>query len=68
MRETVKRIRETEKMLGTGEKKVEICEKECLASSRRSIVANKDISEEVKSPGGPFMGSANAAVWNRQRK
>ena len=45
MRETVSRIRETEKMLGTGEKKVEICEMECLASSRRSIVANKDIPE-----------------------
>jgi N,N'-diacetyllegionaminate synthase len=45
MRETVSRIRETEKMLGTGEKKVEICEKECFASSRRSIVANKDIPE-----------------------
>lgn len=45
MKEMVRRIRETEKMLGTGEKKVEICEKECLASSRRSIVANKDISE-----------------------
>ena len=45
MKETVRRIRETEKMLGTGEKKVEICETECLASSRRSIVANKDISE-----------------------
>jgi N,N'-diacetyllegionaminate synthase len=44
MRETVRRIRETEKMLGTGEKKVEICEKDCLASSRRSIIANKDIS------------------------
>ena len=43
MREMVRRIRETEKMLGTGEKKVEICEQECLASSRRSIVANQDI-------------------------
>lgn len=43
MIEIVNSIRNTEKMLGTGKKTVEICEKECLASSRRSIVANKDI-------------------------
>lgn len=40
----VKRAKQTVEMLGSGEKRIQDCERKCIESARRSIAASRDLS------------------------
>ena len=68
MRETVKRIRETEKMLERRKEKSKFARRNALLLPEDRSSPIKIFRREVKSPGGPFMGSAKRRFGTRQRK